>query len=213
MFAGLTAGATRAHLVRAALDALCFRVRDVVDAMAATAGRPAALRVDGGLTANGYLLQRQADVLGIPVVVARTPETTALGAAALAGVGAGALTLDDVAAAVGGGRTVEPQRDATDEYEAWRAFARASGGADAHLAGLTSSRLEVVRCAATTGGSVTDHLTPSRRITDEVTSWPGVEAGYGSRGEYAFRLGRREIGHLHGDRARTSRSRSRSGAS
>jgi glycerol kinase len=123
VFAGLTAGATRAHLVRAALDALCFRVRDVADAMAVTAGRPAALRVDGGLTANGYLLQRQADVLGIPVVVARTPETTALGAAALAGVGAGALTLADVAAAVGGGRTVEPVADASDDYVRWRAFA------------------------------------------------------------------------------------------
>jgi glycerol kinase len=123
VFAGLTAGATRAHLVRAALDALCFRVRDVVDAMAVTAGRPAALRVDGGLTANGYLLQRQADVLGIPVVVARTPETTALGAAALAGVGAAALTLDDVAAAVSGGRTVEPEADATADYEHWRGFA------------------------------------------------------------------------------------------
>ncbi len=43
-------------------------------------------------------------------------------------------------------------------------------------------------------------ITASRRITDEVTSWPGVEAGPGSRGEFAFRVGRREIGHLHGDR-------------
>ena len=43
--------------------------------------------------------------------------------------------------------------------------------------------------------------TPSERITDEVTSWPGVEAGPGRRGEFAFRLGRREIGHLHGDHA------------
>jgi hypothetical protein len=43
--------------------------------------------------------------------------------------------------------------------------------------------------------------TPSQRITDEVTSWPGVEAGPGRRGEFAFRLGRREIGHLHGDHA------------
>jgi hypothetical protein len=43
--------------------------------------------------------------------------------------------------------------------------------------------------------------TPSERITDEVTSWPGVEAGHGRRGEFAFRLGRRELGHLHGDRA------------
>lgn len=123
VFAGLTAGASRAHLVRAALDALCFRVRDVVDAMAATAGRPAALRVDGGLTANGYLLQRQADVLGIPVVVARTPETTALGAAAMAGVGAGLLSLDDVRDAVAGGRTVEPAADASEDYARWHAFA------------------------------------------------------------------------------------------
>ena len=43
-------------------------------------------------------------------------------------------------------------------------------------------------------------LTASRRITDEVTSWPGAEAGTGSRGEWAFTVGRREIGHLHGDR-------------
>ena len=42
--------------------------------------------------------------------------------------------------------------------------------------------------------------TPSRQITDEVTSWPGVEAGVGQRGEFAFKLGRRELGHLHGDR-------------
>ena len=46
-----------------------------------------------------------------------------------------------------------------------------------------------------------DSPTASQRITDEVTSWPGVEAGPGRRGEFAFRVGRREIGHLHGDRA------------
>src|SRR5947209_20190115 len=44
-------------------------------------------------------------------------------------------------------------------------------------------------------------MTASKRITDEVTSWPGVEAGSGKRGEFAFRVGRREIGHLHGDRS------------
>ena len=59
--AGITASTTRAHIVRAALDALCFRVRDLVDALPV---RPDVLRVDGGLTANGYLVQRQADVLG-----------------------------------------------------------------------------------------------------------------------------------------------------
>jgi CRISPR/Cas system endoribonuclease Cas6 (RAMP superfamily) len=49
----------------------------------------------------------------------------------------------------------------------------------------------------------TQTATPSasRQITDEVTSWPGIEAGFGRRGEFAFRLGRREIGHLHGDHA------------
>ncbi|HEY5316965.1 MAG TPA: luciferase family protein [Solirubrobacteraceae bacterium] len=49
--------------------------------------------------------------------------------------------------------------------------------------------------------TTTKPLTASERITEEVTSWPGVEAGYGRRGEFAFRLGRREIGHLHGDHA------------
>ena len=47
----------------------------------------------------------------------------------------------------------------------------------------------------------TTETSPSRLITDEVTSWPGVEAGHGSRGEFAFKVGRREIGHLHGDRS------------
>ena len=48
---------------------------------------------------------------------------------------------------------------------------------------------------------MSEPLTNSRRITDEVTSWPGVEAGIGQRGEFGFRLGRRELGHLHGDHA------------
>jgi hypothetical protein len=48
---------------------------------------------------------------------------------------------------------------------------------------------------------MTDGHTPSQQITEEVTSWPGIDAGPGRRGEFAFRLGRREIGHLHGDHA------------
>jgi hypothetical protein len=48
---------------------------------------------------------------------------------------------------------------------------------------------------------MTEHGTPSQQITEEVTSWPGIEAGPGRRGEFAFRLGAREIGHLHGDHA------------
>jgi hypothetical protein len=48
---------------------------------------------------------------------------------------------------------------------------------------------------------MTPTLTPSQQITEEVTSWPGVESGYGRRGEFAFKVGRKEIGHLHGDHA------------
>src|SRR5947208_16518274 len=74
-----------------------------------------------------------------------------------------------------------------------------------HVSGLTSSALEVLRCwlpqCTIRGGGMTKTATASERITDEVTSWPGVEAGPGRRGEFAFRLGRREIGHLHGDHA------------
>ena len=78
---GLTRGTTRAELVRAALEAIAQQVVDVVDALPL---RPAALRADGGASANGFLLQHQADLLGIPVEVAADLETTALGAAALA---------------------------------------------------------------------------------------------------------------------------------
>jgi glycerol kinase len=122
VFAGITSGTTRAHLVRAALDALSFRVRDIVEALPA---KPPALRVDGGLTANAYLVQRQADVLGIPVEVAAVAEATALGAAAMAGVGAGVLELDELASLAGGGRAVEPRdaERADADYREWHVFA------------------------------------------------------------------------------------------
>ena len=81
LVAGITRGTTRAHLVRAALEATAHQVADVVDALPE---RPAVLRADGGATANAFLMQFQADVLGIPVEVAAERETTALGAAALA---------------------------------------------------------------------------------------------------------------------------------
>jgi len=87
---GLTRGVTRAHVVRAALESLAFQTRDVVDAMAADAGEPLrALRVDGGAAANGFLMQFQADVLGVPIDRPRVVETTAMGAAFLAGLASG----------------------------------------------------------------------------------------------------------------------------
>jgi glycerol kinase len=125
-WAGMTAHTTPAHLVRAALESLCFRVRDIVEALRADGLAPAALGVDGGMTANSWLMQRQADVLGIPVRVAATAEATALGAAAAAGVGAGCWALADLASLGEGGRTVDPgpgsERAREDEYAAWRAF-------------------------------------------------------------------------------------------
>jgi glycerol kinase len=79
---GLTRGTTRAHLVRAALEAIAHQVADVVDALPE---RPSVLRADGGASANAFLMQLQADLLQLPVEVAAERETTALGAAALAG--------------------------------------------------------------------------------------------------------------------------------
>ena len=88
--AGLTRGTGAAHIARAALEAIAFQSAELVQAMAADGGRPLAeLRVDGGATANNLLMQFQADLLGVPVVRPRIQETTALGAAYLAGLAAG----------------------------------------------------------------------------------------------------------------------------
>jgi len=83
---GLTRGTTRAHLVRAALEAIAFQVADVLDAFPGDVG---VLRADGGATANRFVMQFQSDLLGCPVEVAADAETTALGAAALAGMAVG----------------------------------------------------------------------------------------------------------------------------
>ncbi len=87
---GLTRGTTRAHLARAALEGVAYQVHDVLRAMESDAKiRLRELRVDGGACANNVLMQFQADVLGVPVVRPRVAETTALGAAYLAGLGVG----------------------------------------------------------------------------------------------------------------------------
>jgi glycerol kinase len=87
---GITRGTTLAHLARATLEAIAYQVADVLEAMAADAGGPVTqLRVDGGAAANDLLLQLQADVLGVPVERPVVAETTALGAAYLAGLAVG----------------------------------------------------------------------------------------------------------------------------
>jgi glycerol kinase len=107
---GLTRGTTRAHLARAALEAIAYQTNDAVRAMEVAGGQPFdELRVDGGATANAWLMQFQADVLGIPVVVHEIAETTALGAAYLAGVGAGLYTIADLASLRRVRASYEPQ--------------------------------------------------------------------------------------------------------
>jgi glycerol kinase len=87
---GLTRGTTRAHLARATLEAIAYQTRDVLEVMGREAGRlPSELRVDGGATENDFLCQFQADILGVPILRPRVRETTGLGAAYLAGLGAG----------------------------------------------------------------------------------------------------------------------------
>ena len=94
---GLTRGTGRAHLARATLEAIAYQTRDAVRAMQQATGRPLSeLRADGGASANRWLMQFQADVLGAPVVLGESTETTALGAAYLAGVGVGMWTVSDV---------------------------------------------------------------------------------------------------------------------
>src|SRR3989449_10939911 len=95
---GLTRGTTGAHLARAALEAIAFQSRDVLEAMTADAGIAVReLRVDGGAAANDFLCQVQADVMSVAVWRPRVIETTALGAAYLAGLGAGVWrSMDEV---------------------------------------------------------------------------------------------------------------------
>jgi glycerol kinase len=94
---GLTRGSGRAHLARAALEAIAYETVDAVRAQEAAAGeRLAVLKADGGAVANAWLMQFQADVLNAPVVVPEIAETTALGAAYLAGIATGLWTREQV---------------------------------------------------------------------------------------------------------------------
>ena len=132
---GLTRGTTRAHLVRAALEAIAYQSREVLGAALADAGLTLEeLRVDGGATANNLLMQFQADVLSTPVVRPVVKETTALGAAYLAGLAVGYWTSrDEIARNWTTGRRFLPQMDPARREElfaGWRrAVARAAGWA------------------------------------------------------------------------------------
>ena len=108
---GVTRGTTRAHLARAALEGIACQTKDVLDAMGEDAGEPVSeLRVDGGASQNDLLMQIQADLLGVPVVRPKITETTAMGAAYMAGLGAGVWSsTDEIAAMWVEDRRFEPQ--------------------------------------------------------------------------------------------------------
>jgi glycerol kinase len=107
---GLTRGTGRAHLARATLEAIAYQTFDAVQAMKDVIARPLGeLRADGGASANSWLMQFQADVLGAPVVLGESTETTALGAAYLAGVGVGLWTVSDVRDSWREGARYEPR--------------------------------------------------------------------------------------------------------
>jgi glycerol kinase len=109
---GITRGTTAAHLARAALEAIAFQVADVLDALP---GGVAVLRADGGASSNAFLMQFQADLLGCPVEVAAEPETTALGAAALAGLAIGRWpNLDEIRTRIPVGAAYQPSGDGAD---------------------------------------------------------------------------------------------------
>ena len=127
---GLTRGAGRAHVVRATLESLAYQSRDVIEVMNADSGIALReLRVDGGAAANDFLMQLQADLLGVPVDRPLLVETTAAGAAFLAGIGAGFWSgPEELAGARRRERLFEPAMPAAERdrrYQGWkRAVAR-----------------------------------------------------------------------------------------
>jgi glycerol kinase len=124
VLAGLHGGTTRAHVSRAALEGIAWRVADIVAAVRENV-EVADLRVDGGLTNEPLMLELQADAIGVPVEAGGADATVA-GAAALAAVGAGVLgSLEEAAELLPVDRRVEPRRDEswrTAEHARWREF-------------------------------------------------------------------------------------------
>ncbi len=121
---GLTRGCGRGEIARAGLDSVAYQTRDLLDAMAADGIRPASLKVDGGMAHNGLFLQRLADILDVPILRPRMAESTAFGAACLAGLGSGTYSsLDELARLWQPDVRCEPRLDAATrerELAGWK---------------------------------------------------------------------------------------------
>ena len=127
---GLTRGTTKAHVARATLEAIAFQTRDAIAAMESTSGLTLReLRVDGGASANDFLMQLQADVLDVPVLRAKTTETTALGAAYLAAIGMGLLDRADVESHWSAQARFDPAMPASSREATYALWQRAVGRA------------------------------------------------------------------------------------
>jgi glycerol kinase len=124
---GLTRGSTVAHIARAILESMCYQTRDVLEAMSADSGvHVRTLRVDGGAVANNLLMQFQADILGVPVQRPKVAETTALGAAYLAGLATGFWSSQqEVAEHWAIDRTFEPKMSANQREKLYGNWKRA----------------------------------------------------------------------------------------
>ncbi len=122
---GLTRGTTREHVIRATLEGIAYQTRDVVECLEADSGLPLeTLRVDGGASQNDFLMQFQADILGVPVQRPAVLEVTAMGAAALAGIAVGFWQdASEIEASDAGGRRFEPSLSADRRaslYAGWK---------------------------------------------------------------------------------------------
>lgn len=127
---GLTRGTTNNHLIRATLESLAYQTKDVLDAMDKDSGIPLkALKVDGGASANNLLMQFQSDILGVPVERPDIIETTALGAAYLAGLATGYWTKSDVSNKWKLNRRFDPKMDQSTSaklYHSWKVAVKRS---------------------------------------------------------------------------------------
>ncbi len=127
MLSGITQGTGRAEIVRATLEGIAYQVRELIEAMEADSGEPLKeLRVDGGASANNFLLQFQADILGKRIVRPADVETTALGAAYLAGLATGFFkSLDEIEKFWQAERVFEPAMSAVQRDDLWAGWKRA----------------------------------------------------------------------------------------